>query len=168
MISRTVTHLREAADAVKVAVADVSELLAAIGGLFGTATAAPVGSSESVEARQSVPRHLVNHVKRVAQREYRTHGLVNVVGVPAGVDATAKPTWLIREVWDEAEEAGAVEMIAGELVKLAGYAELLAVPVGGPVTDWLKRAWDWILEHQDELLAIALKFLQFLAMLMLI
>lgn len=167
LIARTVADCRAAADAVKVAVGDVSELLALIGGLFGDSP--PVGESEPVEnavgwSRERKRRHFIERVKRLAVREVREIGFTG-----PGDAHTLIPHWSLESIWPEAVAAGAEQVILDELSKVEGFTALLwEGAVGGvvitTVMDWLRAAGQWIVDHKDELLAIARVFLTFLMM----
>jgi len=162
MLNRLLTNGRAAATAISVFADDITTIINLVMGIPPTA-----GNTAPSEFGWTgfQERHFINRVKRLAQDEFRR------IGVPAtvvdGIASAYLPPdsrWLIDDRWEEAREAGAEELILVELNNIEGFAGICSV-VNGRVIDWLKQAWAWAVEHQDQLLRIAKILLSFLILL---
>ena len=182
--SRMAGHLKVLMDAVSAipsaaqpVVDDVNEIVDLIGRLFGTSSmlAIPREMLVNEPSPQSNwrQRRLIDHVRQVARREYAANGVANIqtsltaIGLTGklvvGVDASRR---VFDAAWPEAVEQGAEQLIREELAAIDGHAALMAETTGvigdGKIWAWVQRAGQWLYDHREEILAIALKLLQLL------
>ena len=183
--SRMAGHLKTLMEAVsslpaaaQPVVDDVNEIVDLIGRLFGTsatptATAQPTMAPESVTWRQ---RRLIDHVRRAAQQEYAANGLATVqtdlarVGLLGGmVGDRNHARGRFDAAWKDGVGQGAEQFVREELAAIDGHAELVAFAPGaigdGKIWAWIQRAGQWLYDHREQILAIALKLLQLLVFL---